>query len=119
MNQNMMNLRIPEGQKTKTIYNLINDRKYTQAIKLLNQELQFCQKSRVISLLGYCHYMSGDFESAASIYEELTFLYPENQNYKVTLKNTSYIIYKNYFNFLNKSFPVPKASTKMAIMKTP
>ena len=83
MNQNMMNMRIPEGQKTKTIYNLINDRKYKQAIKILNQELQFCQKSRVISLLGYCHYMSGDFESAASIYEELTFLYPENQDYKV------------------------------------
>ena len=83
MNQNMMNMRIPEGQKTKTIYNLINDRKYKQAIKILSQELQFCQKSRVISLLGYCHYMSGDFESAASVYEELTFLYPENQDYKV------------------------------------
>jgi tetratricopeptide repeat protein 30 len=71
---------------------LINDRKYEQAIKVLSKELQFCQKSRVISLLGYCHYMSGDFESAASIYEELTFLYPENQEYKVSSNSSSFAL---------------------------
>ena len=83
MQQKLKKLEIGNGHKTKRIYNLINDRKYLEASKVLEHELQFCQKSRVMSLLGYCHYMGGDYESAASVYEELTFLYPENQSYKV------------------------------------
>jgi len=47
---------IPEGQRTKVIYTLIKDERYNEAIEYLNYELQFCPKSRALSLLGYCYY---------------------------------------------------------------
>ena len=93
MQQKLKNLEIGNGHKTKRIYNLINDRKYFEASKVLEHELQFCQKSRVMSLLGYCHYMGGNYESAASVYEELTFLYPENQSYKVIFDDVWVLAY--------------------------
>jgi len=73
---------IPDGQRTKTIYNLIKDEKYQEvdhfffnnfllllffhkAIQVLNYELQFCPKSRALSLLAYCYYQSQDFSNAS------------------------------------------------------
>lgn len=73
---------IPDGQKTRTIYNMINEQRYDDAIKVLNYELQFCPKGRVSSLLGYCYYMKGNYSQAARIYEELSYFYPENDEYK-------------------------------------
>lgn len=69
---------IPEGQRTKTIYSLIRDKKYTEvffmlgvihfkAIQFLNHHLQFAPKSRALSLLGYCYYQNQDFSNAASM----------------------------------------------------
>ena len=80
MNQRL--LRIPDGQKTKIIYTHIKENRYDDAIKILNHEMQFCQKSKVISLLGYCYYMKQDYNNASRIYEELSFLYPSNDEYK-------------------------------------
>lgn len=57
--------RIPEGQKTKVIYNYIKEERYQEAIKYLNVELQYCPKSRVMSLLAYCHFMAQDYTNAA------------------------------------------------------
>lgn len=59
---------IADGQRTKVIYNLIKEGKYREAIGYLNYELQFCPKSRALSLLAYCHYMNQDFNQAVSMY---------------------------------------------------
>jgi tetratricopeptide repeat protein 30 len=61
--------RIAEGNKTATIYGLIRDQKYAEAIKILNQELANLPKSRAaLSLLGYCYYNMQDFPTAASTF---------------------------------------------------
>jgi hypothetical protein len=39
-----------------------------KAIQYLNYELEFCPKSRALSLLGYCYFMSQDFSNAAKMY---------------------------------------------------
>lgn len=80
MNQKPM--RIPDGQKTKVIYTHIAEQRYDEAIRILNHELQFCQKSKVMSLLGYCYYMTQDYNNASRVYEELSFLYPDDDEYK-------------------------------------
>ena len=38
------------------------------AINHLNYELQFCPRSRSMSLLAYCYYMSQDFLNSARVY---------------------------------------------------
>jgi tetratricopeptide repeat protein 30 len=73
---------IPDGQKTKAIYSMINEQRYDDAIKVLTHELQFCPKGRVASLLGYCHSMKGNYAQAARVYEELSYYYPDNEEYK-------------------------------------
>ncbi|CAK65555.1 unnamed protein product (macronuclear) [Paramecium tetraurelia] len=81
---------IAEGQRTKIIYTLIKDQKYREAINYLNYELQFCPKSRALSLLAYCHYMNQDFTSAVGIYEQLVKYYPEIDDYKIYLAQSYY-----------------------------
>jgi tetratricopeptide repeat protein 30 len=78
-----MQTRAPEGQKTKTIYTLIKAERYQEAIKLLNAEIQLAPKSRALSLLAYCYYMAQDFQSSCPIYEQLTYLYPTEDEYKL------------------------------------
>ncbi len=55
------------------------------AIEYLNYELQFCPKSRALSLLGYCYFMVQDFTNASNIYEQLVRYYPEVDEYKLYL----------------------------------
>eukprot|EP00878_Enallax_costatus_P023017 GHUV01024462.1.p1 GENE.GHUV01024462.1~~GHUV01024462.1.p1 ORF type:complete len:609 (+),score=194.63 GHUV01024462.1:460-2286(+) len=75
---------VPDGQMTQTIYGYIRDQKFEDAIQALQQELQFSPESRAgLSLLAYCQYHSGQFEHAASTYEHLTRLFPDNQHYKL------------------------------------
>ncbi|CAD8045107.1 unnamed protein product [Paramecium primaurelia] len=81
---------IAEGQETKSIYSLIKDQKDKEAINYLNYELQFCPKSRALSLLAYCHYMNQDFTSAVCIYELLVKYYPEIDDYKIYLAQSYY-----------------------------
>ena len=78
-----MQQRTLEGQKTKTIYSLIKTERYQEAIKLLNNEIQASPKSRANSLLAYCYYMAQDYHSACPIYEQLTYLYPREDEYKL------------------------------------
>ena len=75
---------IPEGAFTATIYGLIRDSDYTEAIRLLNVQLSNFPKSRAaLSLLGYCHYHMQDFPNASSTYETLSKYYPEVEEYKI------------------------------------
>mmetsp|Transcript_8897 Transcript_8897/g.15421 ORF Transcript_8897/g.15421 Transcript_8897/m.15421 type:complete len:646 (-) Transcript_8897:521-2458(-) len=76
--------RIAEGQLTHTVYSLIKDNKHNEAIAHLDVERQNSPENRAaLSLLGYCHYQAGHFESATHMYEQLTKLYPDNQEYKL------------------------------------
>ncbi|XP_045892966.1 tetratricopeptide repeat protein 30A isoform X2 [Micropterus dolomieu] len=82
---------IKDGEYTATIYKLIKDGQYVDAIHILNGQLQKHTKSRAaLSLLGYCYYHIQDFTSAAECYEMLTQLHPEVEEYKVYYAQSLY-----------------------------
>ncbi|KAM9393797.1 intraflagellar transport protein 70A isoform 2-T2 [Pholidichthys leucotaenia] len=82
---------IKDGEYTATIYKLIKDSQYVEAIHILNGQLQKHTKSRAaLSLLGYCYYHIQDFSSAAECYEQLTQLHPEVEEYKVYYAQSLY-----------------------------
>lgn len=61
-----------------------------KAINHLSYELQFCPRSRSMSLLAYCYYMSQDFLNSARVYEQLSKFYPEVTEYKLYLAQSHY-----------------------------
>jgi tetratricopeptide repeat protein 30 len=76
--------RIAEGNKTSVIYSLIRDQKYTEAVRVLNNELQILPRSRAaLSLLGYCYYHMQDFHSASSTYDLFFFHAVQNNNFEI------------------------------------
>ncbi|XP_051244501.1 tetratricopeptide repeat protein 30A isoform X3 [Dicentrarchus labrax] len=82
---------IKDGEYTATIYKLIKDSQYVEAIHILNGQLQKHTKSRAaLSLLGYCYYHIQDFTSSAECYEQLTQLHPEVEEYKVYYAQSLY-----------------------------
>ncbi|KAK2832973.1 hypothetical protein Q5P01_016862 [Channa striata] len=82
---------IKDGEYTATIYKLIKDSQYVEAIHILNGQLQKHTKSRAaLSLLGYCYFHIQDFTSAAECYEQLTQLHPEVEEYKVYYAQSLY-----------------------------
>uniref|UniRef100_A0A672YKR4 Tetratricopeptide repeat protein 30 n=1 Tax=Sphaeramia orbicularis TaxID=375764 RepID=A0A672YKR4_9TELE len=82
---------IKDGEYTATIYKLIKDSQYVEAIHILNSQLQKHTKSRAaLSLLGYCYYHIQDFTNAAECYEQLTQLHPEVEEYKVYYAQSLY-----------------------------
>nr|XP_046270278.1 tetratricopeptide repeat protein 30A isoform X4 [Scatophagus argus] len=82
---------IKDGEYTATIYKLIKDGQYVEAIHILNGQLQKHTKSRAaLSLLGYCYYHIQDFSSSAECYEQLTQLHPEVEEYKVYYAQSLY-----------------------------
>ncbi|XP_022055630.2 tetratricopeptide repeat protein 30A [Acanthochromis polyacanthus] len=82
---------IKDGEYTATIYKLIKDSQYVEAIHILNGQLQKHTKSRAaLSLLGFCYYHIQDFTNAAECYEQLTHLHPEVEEYKVYYAQSLY-----------------------------
>ncbi|XP_037544378.1 tetratricopeptide repeat protein 30A [Nematolebias whitei] len=82
---------INDGEYTATIYNQIKDRKYVEAIHILNGQLQKHTKSRAaLSLLGFCYFHIQDFSNAAECYEQLTQLHPEVEEYKLYYAQSLY-----------------------------
>ncbi|KAM9360492.1 intraflagellar transport protein 70A isoform 2-T2 [Symphorus nematophorus] len=82
---------IKDGEYTATIYKLIRDGQYVEAIQILNGQLQKHTKSRAaLSLLGYCYYHIQDFTNSAECYEQLTQLHPEVEEYKVYYAQSLY-----------------------------
>lgn len=82
---------IKDGEYTATIYTLIKDSQYVEAIHILNGQLQKHTKSRAaLSLLGFCYYHIQDFGSAAECYEQLTQLHPEVEEYKLYYAQSLY-----------------------------
>nr|XP_024400097.1 tetratricopeptide repeat protein 30B-like isoform X3 [Physcomitrium patens] len=79
------------GQVTSTIYGLIRDSKYIQAIKVLDEQIRiFPESQAATSLLGYCHYMNGDYHAATSMYDQLVRLHPTEEKYRVYLAQAMY-----------------------------
>ena len=73
-----------EGALTSTIYSLIRDGKYSDAIRDLSTAIASFPRSRAaLSLLGYCHYAQADYRAAAQAYEELCLYYPEVDAYRL------------------------------------
>ncbi|XP_062875089.1 intraflagellar transport protein 70A [Trichomycterus rosablanca] len=82
---------IKDGEYTATVYKLIKDGRYGDAIHILSNELQKHMKSRAaLSLLGYCYYHVQDFTNAADCYEQLVQLHPEVEDYKLYYAQSLY-----------------------------
>lgn len=74
---------IQDGQMTATVYTLIREEKFAEAIHVLSNQLQMFPRSRAaLSLLGYCYYQVQDFNQAADKYEALCRCNPEVDEYK-------------------------------------
>ena len=75
--------RMADGTKTSTIYSLIRDAQYPDAITLLTSELSSNPKSRAaLSLLSYCYYHAGDFQSSSQSCAQLCQLFPDVADYR-------------------------------------
>mmetsp|Transcript_11778 Transcript_11778/g.26674 ORF Transcript_11778/g.26674 Transcript_11778/m.26674 type:complete len:646 (+) Transcript_11778:99-2036(+) len=75
---------VKEGEMTKMVYTLINEHKYEEASRLLNNALQHFPNSRcALSLLGYCYYHVQDFANAANTYGQLVQVCQEVDEYKI------------------------------------
>lgn len=75
---------IPDGMYTEMIYGMIQEGKYADVISRLSYELQSFPRSRAaLSLLGYSYYMQQDYPNAVRMYEQLSKLFPEVQEYKI------------------------------------
>jgi tetratricopeptide repeat protein 30 len=80
-----------EGQYTSFIYGLIKEENYTEAIRILNMQLEMNPRSRAaLSLLGYCNYLSSNFAVSAEMYEQLIKYYPEVTEYRVYYAQSLY-----------------------------
>ncbi|XP_037332946.2 intraflagellar transport protein 70A isoform X2 [Pungitius pungitius] len=100
---------IKDGEYTATIYKLIKDSQYVEAIHILNGQLHKHAKSRAaLSLLGYCYFHIQDFTNSADCYEQLTQLHPEVEEYKVY-----------YAQALYKSGAYPEATKASFVLDNP
>lgn len=82
---------IKDGEYTATVYKMIKEGRYGDAIHILSKEHQKLTKSRAaLSLLGYCYYHMQDFTNAAECYEQLTQLHPEVEDYKLYYAQSLY-----------------------------
>lgn len=80
-----------EGQYTSYIYGLIKEENYTEAIKILNIQLESNPRNRAaLSLLGYCNYLSSNFATSSEMYEQLIKYYPEVTEYRLYLAQSLY-----------------------------
>jgi tetratricopeptide repeat protein 30 len=76
---------VADGQFTATIYGLIRDHKYAEAVEILTEQLEpnFPKNRACCSLLAYCYYHMGNFDLAAQYYEQLTKICPHVEEYQV------------------------------------
>ena len=96
---------IREGKFTEQIYSMIRDQKYQEAIAVLSTKvLEFPNSRAATSLLAYCYYYVGDFQQAIGLYERLTKLCPDNDEYK--------------FHYAQARPPVPTPARALALATT-
>eukprot|EP00045_Choanoeca_perplexa_P009833 m.96265 g.96265 ORF g.96265 m.96265 type:complete len:647 (+) comp15044_c2_seq1:2053-3993(+) len=76
--------RVIDGQYTSTVYTLIRDNQFQDAVKILQMQLEMQPTSLpALSLLGYCYFHLQDFEAAADCYGQLSKEYPEHNSYRL------------------------------------
>ncbi|KXS15136.1 TPR-like protein [Gonapodya prolifera JEL478] len=76
--------RTPQGNPTATIYSLIKESRFADAIKLLRFEHDAQPSNRAaLSLLASCSYHVQDYASASSYYEQLILHYPDIEPYRL------------------------------------
>ncbi|GAB6033191.1 Tetratricopeptide repeat protein 30A [Chamberlinius hualienensis] len=75
---------IKDGEFTKTVYTMIKEQKYNQAIVALsNISISIANTRSALSLLAYCHYNLQNYSEAAQYYERLSTSYPNVEEYKL------------------------------------
>ncbi|XP_035726099.1 tetratricopeptide repeat protein 30A-like isoform X2 [Vespa mandarinia] len=84
MNTFIQNVYIKDGEYTKTIYSMIKEQRYGDTIKVLTTLFESHPDSRpCLSLLAHCHFYMQDFAAAATCYEKLVQICPEENIYKL------------------------------------
>ncbi|KAJ8725369.1 hypothetical protein PYW08_003552 [Mythimna loreyi] len=78
-----MTMQIKDGQYTKTIYTMIKEARYEDAIKALNDAINFSPNRAGLSLLGFCYFRTQSFIEAANCYEQLASMHPDIPEYKL------------------------------------
>eukprot|EP01006_Ploeotia_vitrea_P056421 TRINITY_DN68099_c2_g17_i1.p1 TRINITY_DN68099_c2_g17~~TRINITY_DN68099_c2_g17_i1.p1 ORF type:complete len:679 (-),score=66.10 TRINITY_DN68099_c2_g17_i1:114-2150(-) len=72
------------GTYTQTVYTMIKEGKFEEVVKILSHELENFPRSRAaLSLLGYSHYNLGNYQEASHMYEQLTKICPDVEDYKI------------------------------------
>ncbi|XP_066152230.1 intraflagellar transport protein 70A isoform X1 [Euwallacea fornicatus] len=95
---------INDGDFTKTVYTLIKDGRFNEAIKILHGIPESNSSRAGLSLLAYCYFYIQDFNNASSYYEQLTEMYPDNNDYKLYYTQSLYqaCLYDQAFQASNK-----------------
>ncbi|XP_030764735.1 tetratricopeptide repeat protein 30A isoform X1 [Sitophilus oryzae] len=101
---------INDGDFTKTVYNLVKESRFSEAIKILHGIPESSSTRAGLSLLAYCYFYIQDFNNAASYYEQLTEMYPDNDDYKLYYTQSLYqaCSYDQAFQVSNKLIENPK-----------
>ena len=85
------NFEIKDGEYTSTIYTLIKEQRYIEAINILNYIYDSNPTSRAaLSLLAYCYYYMQDYVNAANCYEQLSHHHPDQEDYRVYYAQSLY-----------------------------
>ena len=85
------NFEIKDGEYTSTIYTLIKEQRYVEAINILNYIYDSNPTSRAaLSLLAYCYYYMQDYVNAANCYEQLSHHHPDQEDYRVYYAQSLY-----------------------------
>lgn len=71
------------GEYTKTVYTLINEQRYADAIAVLCKVPESTSCRAGLSLLGHCYFQCQEFIEAANCYEQLIMLVPNEPEYKL------------------------------------
>ncbi|XP_058116473.1 tetratricopeptide repeat protein 30 homolog [Anopheles ziemanni] len=77
------NMIIRDGEYTKTIYTMIKEERFQDAINTLNGIPESSTTRAGLSLLGHCYYQIQDFIEAANCYEQLINIVPDVQEYRL------------------------------------
>lgn len=68
----------------------IKDGQYTEAIKVLHGTPESSSTRAGLSLLAYCYFYSQDFVNAAGYYEQLSQMFPQNDDYRLYYAQAQY-----------------------------
>ncbi|KAH0816200.1 hypothetical protein GEV33_006592 [Tenebrio molitor] len=101
---------IKDGDFTKTVYTLIKDNRFADAIKILHGIPESSSTRAGLSLLAYCYFYIQDFNNAAGYYEQLTQMYPDNNDYKLYYAQSLYqaCLYDESFQVTKKIVDDPE-----------